>query len=107
LRIPEQDGGYLVVAQTCFPGWNCRINGEPVPLEPLGNLLTGVLLPVGSLDVVLSYSPASVSIGALLTLLGLLLAGAATWTVTRRSPDGILNETPTHRSEQNETENGF
>jgi len=107
LRSPEQAGGYLVIARTFFPGWTCRINGKPVPLERLGSLLTGVPVPAGRLQVVLRYSPNSVWIGLLLTLSGLLLTGIMTWRVTRPCPDGILDEIPTHRSEPNEKENGF
>jgi hypothetical protein len=67
----------LVVADAWSPGWRARIDGRPAEILPVWGVVRGVVLPAGAHRVEMEYRPASFRRGALLSLLGVLLAGAA------------------------------
>jgi hypothetical protein len=58
--------------------WTATVNGRPVPLLRVNEIMMGVALPAGSSDVVLRYAPSQLPayIG-LLTWIALLLIGAS------------------------------
>lgn len=47
----------VVISQTWFPGWEARINGEPIAVLRVNNGLQGLLLPAGEHQVIMSYRP--------------------------------------------------
>jgi hypothetical protein len=65
----------VVFAEPHFPGWQARVDGLPAPLYAPFGALRGVVVPGGTHTVELVYRPASVYLGAALSLLG--LAGCA------------------------------
>lgn len=77
----QAQGETLVrVAVPWFPGWRATIDGHPVPVEPVDHALIGIRIPGGYHRLVLEYRQnylalgAAISLGALLALLGLLIA---------------------------------
>ncbi len=62
----------VVVDQTYDPGWVARIDGHQVPVHPANVMLQSFEVPAGSHHLELSYEPASVSIGLVLSGLGLI-----------------------------------
>lgn len=70
--VGAEGPGRLVLAQNVDPGWTARIEGNPVPIQPAGGLLTAVDLPPGEQVVLFDYRPRSALIGLALTFVGLL-----------------------------------
>lgn len=67
----------LVLSQTFDPGWRLSVDGREAPLLRVDVALSGFVVPAGSSRARLSYSPASWRAGALLSVLSLLVLGAA------------------------------
>ena len=63
----------LSSSQALFPGWRARVDGEHAPVQVVDGLATGVVLPRGARQVVLSYHPPGLAFGALVTVLALLV----------------------------------
>jgi hypothetical protein len=76
----------LVVADSYDPGWKATVDGEPAEILPAYGLIRGVALPPGSHEVRMVYRPGSLQRGVVLSLLGLVLSGAAI--VARRRDSG-------------------
>ena len=67
--------GIVVLADTAFPGWRVAIDGRPAEaLEPYG-ALRGVVGERGTHRVEWHYFPASVFLGAAMTVLGVVFTG--------------------------------
>lgn len=62
--------GILVLSEAWFPGWVASIDDLPVEILRADYVLRGIALPAGSHRVRFEYRPASVQIGAALTLVG-------------------------------------
>jgi hypothetical protein len=83
-RIECQTPGpaYLVIAESYFPGWSARVDGQPAFVDPANYALMGVEIPAGGHHVIeLNYMPPSYPIGcslAGLAALGLTLGAIAT-----------------------------
>jgi hypothetical protein len=75
--VDATDRGFLVVADQFYPGWSATVNGADVPVVRANYLFRLVELPAGRSRVALRYRPASVTVGAaisLLTVIGVVLA---------------------------------
>jgi hypothetical protein len=64
--------GFLVLTDTCYPGWQVSVDGVRTPLLTADYLLRCVPLREGSHRVEFSYRPWSFTLGALLSLLTLV-----------------------------------
>lgn len=64
--------GYFVVAMPYFPGWTATLDGHPVPLQPISGLLPAIRVGPGAHQLIYAYTPRSVALGAVSTLVGLL-----------------------------------
>ncbi len=76
LRVSAGRGGWLVVTDTYFPGWQAEVDGVAAPIRRANRLFRAVEVPQGTHQVVLRYSPSAWRLGAagsILTLLGALL----------------------------------
>jgi len=69
VSVDAPGGGWLVLADTWFPGWHAYANGSELPIYVAEGMFRAVELPVGQYNVEFVYSPLSFSVGALLTLL--------------------------------------
>ena len=73
--------GFLVITRAYDRGWEARLDGAEVPLRRADLALSAVLLPAGAHRLELAYRPvafrvgAAISVGALVVLAGLVLAG--------------------------------
>jgi len=83
LEIVVSDGaeGWLIVADTWYPGWQARIDGNRVPIYPADYLFRGICVPEGNHTILFEYKPKSffigmlVSFGAVLLWLGMVVFG--------------------------------
>ncbi len=67
----------LVFTQAFFPGWTATLDGTTVPIVRTNYLFQGLYVPPGRHRIELVYLPQSLLLGALLSLAGLAVAGAA------------------------------
>jgi hypothetical protein len=69
--------GVLVLLDLDYPGWTVTVDGQPAESLRIGNLFRGVKLEAGTHQVVWSYRPRSVLIGAVISMFTLLLLATA------------------------------
>ncbi|GIW07581.1 MAG: hypothetical protein KatS3mg060_2386 [Dehalococcoidia bacterium] len=78
-------GGYLVLSETFYPGWEATVDGRPAALLRANYLFRAIWLPPGDHRVEVRFRPSSLSRGALIagvTVIG--VAGLWGVAVTRR-----------------------
>jgi len=89
ISLDGRSAGLLVVTDPWYPGWVCRIDGEEAPIWRADYAFRGVIVPVGSRDVVFRFEPKSYRRGKWVSLgtgsLVLLLAAVSAWRGARSS----------------------
>ena len=70
----EKAGDLLVSSEIAYPGWRVTVDGKPAPLQTEAGVLRAVALTPGIRQVVFSFRPLTVYLGAALGLLGILLS---------------------------------
>ncbi len=58
----------LVLSENFYPGWHARVNGVAATIYQVDGALRGIVVPAGNWKVEMYYSPASVWLGAVLTI---------------------------------------
>lgn len=81
IDVQAAQDGILVVADSFDPGWHVLVDGESAPMLQVNGLFRGVYVPAGEHTVVMVYAPLSVTVGLLLSGIG--LAGSAVWLFLR------------------------
>jgi Bacterial membrane protein YfhO len=85
LDVVAPAASFLVISQTNYPGWRVSIDDKPAHLYQTNYAFQGVAVPPGHSRVVLEFWPASLALGAGITLSALILSGALlAWDVHRR-----------------------
>jgi hypothetical protein len=74
LRTNATRAAALVLADSYYPGWTATVDGAAAPVRPAEGLFRGVDLEPGPHEVVFLYRPPSLLLGAVATLLGLVIA---------------------------------
>lgn len=69
LSVDASDAGWLVVADTWYPGWQAAIDGQATTVFVADGLFRAVRLDAGTHTVTFKYRPASFSIGLALSLI--------------------------------------
>jgi hypothetical protein len=103
-RVNATTPGYVVLTDLWFPGWHCRVDGNPATVYRANFLFRAVEVPAGRHDVVFEFAPASyrwgksLSIAGLagITLLSLLLLGSHVATKRGKIPIIRMVATNTH-----------
>lgn len=72
LRVESQSGGWVVLADSWYPGWNAYLDGEPIESFPANGAFRAVWVPAGQHQLSYRYEPASIRIGAVASVLGLI-----------------------------------
>lgn len=70
--VRSTGGGWLVIAQGVYPGWEAEVNRLPTPFERANGMFRAVRVPAGESEVRLYYRPAWVAPGLALSAAGLL-----------------------------------
>jgi hypothetical protein len=65
--------GLLVLSEVNYPGWTATVNGTATSIIETDGVLRGVALPGGQSRVEMSYQPLSLSVGGVLSGIGLVL----------------------------------
>jgi hypothetical protein len=66
-QVSAKRASLAVVSQSWYPGWHATVNGRPVPVTRTDLTLTGVPIPPGTSRVVLSFQPASMTFGIVIS----------------------------------------
>jgi hypothetical protein len=90
LEVTATRPSLLVVAESWYPGWEARLDGEDTGLFRANYLSQGVIVPEGTHTVELDYHPASFVYGVIVSVLGLLGTAALSLWAYRggRAKDG-------------------
>lgn len=72
-EVESEHGGTLILTDLYYPGWTVSINGKETPSLVIDEMYRGVLVPAGKQTVVWEYEPASVWIGANVSLVTVVL----------------------------------
>lgn len=59
----DGDGGFLVLTDVGYPGWECRIDGEPAPVHRANGCFRAVPVPDGAREAVFTFVPRWYRIG--------------------------------------------
>ena len=87
--------GYLVLADTYYPGWRSTVDGEPVEILAANHAFRTVQLDRGEHKVVFEYAPLSFRLGAWITAAAVLLlaVGLGIGSIRGRSWDSQTRRT--------------
>jgi len=70
--------GMVVLSDTYYPGWDAKIDGQPVEIHEVDFAFRGVVVSRGTHQITFRYRPGSFVVGVVLTLAGLLAAALIT-----------------------------
>ncbi|HEY5198086.1 MAG TPA: YfhO family protein [Solirubrobacteraceae bacterium] len=73
LSVGSPTGGYLVLLDSYYPGWQATVDGHRVPIQAANEAFRGVRVPPGDHQVDFRYRPTSVLAGGLASLAGWLI----------------------------------
>jgi hypothetical protein len=71
-----------VLSDRWYPGWKATVNGMPAPVLRANGVFRAVPVPAGVSDLEFHFAPASILLGAVISLVG-LLAFAVAWIMAR------------------------
>ncbi|MFN8481914.1 MAG: YfhO family protein [Anaerolineae bacterium] len=77
LRTASDAPGFLVLADTYYPGWTAAVDGVPTPVLLANYTFRGVYVPAGEHTVTFTYVPRGVTLGFALAGLTILLVAVA------------------------------
>ncbi|HCD03672.1 MAG TPA: hypothetical protein DER64_24410, partial [Planctomycetaceae bacterium] len=80
----SSSGGRLVLTDLDYPGWEVHVDGRAVEPIRIEKMYRGVEVPAGSHEITWVYRPASVTIGAVVSFVSLLLLVVACLVGRRR-----------------------
>ncbi|MBI3761151.1 MAG: hypothetical protein HY260_04730 [Chloroflexi bacterium] len=85
IAAPMEFSGYVVLADTYYPGWRAYLDGQPAPLVPADFAFRGVFVPIGQHMVEFRYEPASFRFGAILSAAAFLIfSSLSLWVLWKR-----------------------
>jgi hypothetical protein len=73
LTVSLEQPGFVILADTYYPGWHLRIDGQPAPILRANRLMRGAAVLSGTHKLVYTYEPASVRLGAIVSISSLIL----------------------------------
>jgi hypothetical protein len=74
LRTDATCTSYLVLADTLLPGWYATVDGMEVPIRAADYAFRAVVVPPGRHEVIFRYEPWTVSVGLMLSRVGVAVA---------------------------------
>jgi uncharacterized membrane protein YfhO len=70
IHVKTAEPGLLILSEPYYPGWQAAVDGQPVPLLRANYILRAVPVPAGEHQVTLEFRPLSLTLGAIISLLG-------------------------------------
>jgi hypothetical protein len=75
LTVDAPADGFVVLADTFYPGWQATVDGQPTPIWPANLALRAVAVEAGRHEVIFEYRPASFRLGLAISSAALLAVG--------------------------------
>jgi hypothetical protein len=72
ISVDTQDDGWLVLADSWYPGWRAYLDGSRTEIYRANYLFRAIALPGGRHSVEFRYQPPAFNIGSLITVTGLI-----------------------------------
>jgi uncharacterized membrane protein YfhO len=72
IHAESKSGGFLVLADTFYPGWQATLDGTPVEILRANHAFRAVVFPPGEHIVMFRYAPLSFRMGGAISLLSLI-----------------------------------
>ena len=88
IQVETDRPSRLVLAETCYPGWQAEVDGVAQPVSPAQGIFRSVVLDPGDHVVSFSYKPATFVVGTFLGLLGAAVVGIVIGTALARRKAG-------------------
>ena len=73
VRVISPADGYLVVADTWYPGWQAYVDGVQVQLWRANYLFRAVPVPAGKHEVEIKFQPTASNLGAIISLAAIIM----------------------------------
>ena len=73
IKVTTDQPGYLVLADSWYPGWNAFADGQPAPIYRADVLFRAVRIEPGTHSVVFEYRPLSFVLGAVIGAVSILI----------------------------------
>ena len=73
LDFDAREGGYLVISEVWYPGWQARVDGRVREIERANGFFQALEVGPGRHEIVLEYWPVSLRVGLWISGLGLAL----------------------------------
>lgn len=85
LRARLTESGFVVLADTFYPGWRLTIDGRPAPIYRTNRMMRGAAVPPGDHVLIYEYSPWSFRIGLMISTVGLAAVAGVGLAARRRT----------------------
>jgi uncharacterized membrane protein YfhO len=73
LKVTTEQPGYLVLADSWYPGWHALVDGQPAPVYRADVLFRAVRVEPGTHTIVFEYHPQMFTLGAVVSIAALLI----------------------------------
>jgi hypothetical protein len=73
IQVEASGPGTLVLSEIYYPGWQARMDGIPVIIEPAHQILRSIKIPVGQHKIEFDFIPTNVYMGGGISLTSLLI----------------------------------
>ncbi|MBE9508726.1 MAG: YfhO family protein, partial [Chloroflexi bacterium] len=101
IEVVAETSGYLVLADAWYPGWQAMVDGEPVPVRRVDLFFRAVAVDAGQHRVVFTFRPASLRVGAGVSLVGLVgLLGVSVLALSKAGRGDIMDATTREGSKE-------
>ncbi|MBI3741918.1 MAG: YfhO family protein, partial [Chloroflexi bacterium] len=75
INVTADRAGYLILADTFYPGWEAYVDGQRTPIYRADYIFRAVPIRTGSHTIIFEFHPASFVIGAWISAISLILSG--------------------------------
>ena len=73
IKVDMENDGWLVLAETWYPGWKARLDGSLVEIHRANYLFRGISVPEGRHTIEFFYQPRSFWMGSLISVTGMVI----------------------------------
>ncbi len=86
LTVSLEQPGFVILADTYYPGWHLKIDGRPAPILRANRLMRAACVSAGEHRLLFTYEPESFRIGAVISTVALLTLFILGWRLIRNAP---------------------
>ncbi len=77
--------GFAVLSDTYYQGWTAAVDGKDTEIYRADYAIRAVFVPKGNHTVIFTYKPVTFTIGAVLSLMGILLTIGISYTIAKKT----------------------